>query len=238
MVIIPVAEQLRHADFFSAFVQLRLPAGSMTGVARSASITNNMNLSLKALKPEHEWAFIMGDDHVFPPDLLMRLLDLQADVAVPLCIKRAPPFELVCYREQVEDVDGYPGYLPFMPHQVPDHPFSVVAAGSAGMLVRRRVIDALTYPYFEHTDGAGSNEDLHFCAKVRSAGFEIICHPQAMLGHIGQFHVWPLWKDGQLAIMVDCGGPPGYNEVLIEDLPEHDSQVVNASSDVEKPEAG
>ena len=217
LVVIPVAENLRHTDFFSSFTQLRIPKGSMTGVAKSASITGNLNRSIQQLKPHHRWVFILGDDHIFPPTLLEQLIDLQVDVAVPLCVRRAPPFELVCYREQVEDLDGSPGYLAYMPHEIPEHPFPVLAAGSAGMLISRRVIDALDYPYFENSHGAASNEDLHFCRKVRDAGFEIVCHPKAMLGHIGQMHVWPVWKDGRLALMVDCGGPPGYNEVLIED---------------------
>jgi len=72
------------------------------------------------------------------------------------------------------------------------------AAGSAGMLVRERVLAALDDPWFAPGPGAeGLNEDLEFCRKVRAAGFQIWCDPGALLGHIAIHSVWPRWDGGR-----------------------------------------
>lgn len=221
-IVIPVADNLRHAEFFVDYSSLETPPGTKAALTRSASIIDNLNEPLRDMPAEHEWAWIMGDDHLFPSDLLMRLLDAEEDVVVPLCIKRTPPFNLVVMREEAEHLDErtgrtYPGFIPYQLAEVPDEPFTVVGAGSAGMLIRRRVLDEIGYPWFESTDGVYLNEDLTFCRKVRAAGFEIVCDPHALLGHIGQMHVWPVWHEGALAVKIDHGGPPGVNEIVIGD---------------------
>ena len=111
----------------------------------------------------------------------------------------------------------YPGYEPIGLSEVPDEIFPVVASGSAGMLIRRNVLDTIGYPYFESSDGVFLNEDLEFCRRCREAGFEIMCDPHSYLGHIGQFTVWPARYEGQLAVRIDHGGPEGKNEVWLGD---------------------
>jgi hypothetical protein len=217
---IPVSDGLRYPEFFTDYCNLVVPEGTKASMHRSASVVSNLNMSLRDMPDDHEWAWIMGDDHVFGPNILMSLLDHDADVIVPLCAKRTPPFGLVIMREEVEYYDenmkrAYPGYIPYEPHEVPGEVFPVVAAGSAGMLVRRHVIDDVGFPWFESSDGVYLNEDFEFCRKVREAGYEILCDPHLVIGHIGQMHIWPHYKDGQLMVMLDCGGPPGQNEVFI-----------------------
>lgn len=222
-IIIPISDGLRYPEFFIDYSALHVPPGTSASINRSASIVANLNHSLRTMPEEHMWAWIMGDDHVFPHDLLLKLLDHEADVVVPLCVKRTPPYQLVIYRDEADHQDEwtdriYPGYLPYDVNEVPDEPFSVVAAGSAGMLIRRNVLDAIGYPWFESSDGIYTNEDLEFCRKVRAAGFEILCDPHLYLGHIGQVHIWPYRHegfDGKLCIKLDCGGPAGMNEVYI-----------------------
>jgi hypothetical protein len=216
-VVLPISDQLRFPDFFIDYSALEVPEGTKTSINRSASIVGNLNNSLLDMPPEHEWAWFLADDHVFPSGLLMQLLDHEVDVIVPLCVKRTPPFQLVIMREETEIWNermnrNYPGFIPYKPEEVPDEVFPVVAAGTAGMLVRRHVLDKIGFPHFESTDGVYLNEDLDFCQKIRRAGFEILCDPHAYLGHIGQMHIWPARHEGQLAVKIDCGGA---NEVFL-----------------------
>lgn len=224
-IIIPISDNLRYPEFFIDYSALDVPDGTQASINRSASIVANLNASLEAMPADHEWAWLLADDHVFPNDLLMRLLDHEADIIVPLCLKRTPPFTMVIYREETGHWDelmkrDYPGYVPYACDEVPDQVFPVVAAGSAGMLIRRHVLDTIGFPYFESTDGVYQNEDLEFCRRARLHGFEILCDPHAYLGHIGQMHLWPTrLEDGTLCIKIDCGGPPGINEIFIGDRP-------------------
>ena len=141
----------------------------------------------------------MGTDHVMDFDLLQRLLSHDVDVVVPLCLKRSPPYDPVVYSHQNEQGE-YVGY-----YDLPEHGLvEVHAAGSAGMLIRRRVLDAFEDPVFE--SHGGLNEDLSFCAKVREGGFQIYCDVDARLGHISEISVWPeLRDDGEWGISLHLG---------------------------------
>jgi hypothetical protein len=139
-----------------------------------------------------EWVWIIGDDHVFDPDILMRLLSHEVDVVVPLCFTRRPPYVPVVYSGQNEQ--GH--YI--VNHDLPEHGLvEIHAAGSAGMLVRKHVLDALEDPWFRPSpDAQGMNEDLYFCEKVREAGFSIFCDVDTPLGHIAvPVIIWPQYRE-------------------------------------------
>jgi hypothetical protein len=178
----------RYSDFVLALMHQTLPPGSKMVWTRGADVVGNMNQMVRGMVGE--WLWILGDDHVFDGNLLQRLLVHDVDVVVPLCLKRLPPYDPVVYSHQNED-GLYVGYTDLPAHGlVPVH-----AAGSAGMLVKRYVFDALTEPMFE--SHGGLNEDLTFCAKVREAGFQIWCDVDSTIGHIGQVSVWPKWHEGE-----------------------------------------
>src|SRR6266498_2105759 len=145
------------------------PPGSKLLWTKGVDIVGNMNTMVREMRGE--WLWILGDDHVMDPDLLQRLLARNVDVVVPLCLKRSPPYDPVVYSHQNE-LGEYVGA---------DLPSSglveVHAAGSAGMLVSRRVLAELEDPVFE--SHGGLNEDLTFCAKARDAGFRIWCDVDA-----------------------------------------------------------
>ena len=228
LIVLPIGSRSIYPEFFIDYQNLtagHVPPGTVTSIRQSGSVVENLNSSLKQMQPHHQFAFIMGDDHRFAPDLLIRLLEHDKDVVVPLGVRRVPPFLLGIFKEEAEFWDeglqrDYPGYLPYNPDEVPDELFTVVASGSAGMLVRRPVLDAIGFPWFESSDGVFLNEDLEFCRRVRALGYDIWCDPHALLGHIGQMAVWPHWFDHPtegrtLVIKIDHGGNDGENEVLL-----------------------
>lgn len=244
-IVLPVADLMRYSEFFIDAMNLGalggIPPGSGLAIRRSGSVVENINGALHDMPDDHEWAFIMGDDHRFSHDMLVQLLEAQEDVIVPLCMRRTPPFTLVQFGEESEFFDerlgrSYPGYKPLAFDQVPDHVFEVVASGSAGMVVRRHVLDAVGYPYFESSDGVFLNEDLEFCRKVRALGFKIMCDPHAYLGHVGQMTIWPSRYEGNVVARIDHGGPPGHNEVVLgQKAPSVPAQAPDEALAVERP---
>lgn len=189
-------ELTRYADFSIALMHHQTPPGSKLIWTKGVDVVGNMNRMVDGM--EGDWLWVLGDDHVFDFDLLNRLLAHDVDIVVPLCLKRNPPYDPVVYSGQNEK-DEYIGYT-----DLPESGLvEVHAAGSAGMLIRRRVFDALSDPVFEAYGGL--NEDLTFCAKAREAGFTIWCDVEARLGHIGILCVWPIWVDGEWKIQLQLG---------------------------------
>lgn len=174
-------ETTRFADFSIALLHLLRPDGTKLRWAKGGDIVRNCNQLVAST--EGDWLWMVGDDHIFDPDIVLRLLAHNVDVVAPLCLKRTAPFDPVVYDRMNEDGK----------YEYADLPASglveVFAAGNAGMLVRRRVLDALGPDPFERRGTQG--EDLTFCEKVRDAGFRIHCDTDTPLGHIGLMHVWP-----------------------------------------------
>lgn len=192
-IITPNAGSLPHIEFVRDLLALDAPEGTEYLFPSSGSVVQNLN---RALQGEFAWAWLLAPDHRFHPDLLTRLLAREADVVVPLCVKRSPPHQLVIGDEtSVRDTSTgreYPAYTPLALDRVPDTPFTVEIAGSAGLLVRKHVLDAIGFPYFESSDGLYLNEDVVFSQRVRRAGFQILCDPHAHLAHIASVPVWPI----------------------------------------------
>jgi hypothetical protein len=231
VIVLPIGSRSIMPDFFIDFCNLtagHVPPGTATSIHQSGSIVENINLGLASMQPEHEWAMVIGDDHRMSPDLVVKLLEADKDIVVPLCIRRVPPFMFGIFAEETEYYDerlgrSYPGYKPYQMEDIPtDELFPVVASGSAGMMIKRRVLDDVGFPWFESSDGVFLNEDLEFCRKVRAVrserapdGYEIWCDPSIRMGHIGQMTVWPHEHEGRMVVKIDHGGPDGMNEVLL-----------------------
>lgn len=187
-------ELSRFSTFFQSLlsVMATLPPGSGLTWAKGVDICGACNSIIRHMvQNDHEYVWMMGDDHAFESDIVKRLMAHDVDVIVPHCLKRYPPWHPVVYSHQNEE--GW-----YVKADLPEKGLTKIhAAGSAGMLIKRRVIEALADPWFDPSpDAAGLNEDLHFCQKVREAGFDIYCDPQVPLGHISVHTVLPIWADG------------------------------------------
>jgi GT2 family glycosyltransferase len=176
----------RYADFCAALTILGKPDGTRLIWTKSVDVVGNCNTICRNYKGD--WVWFIGDDHVFNPDLIIRLLEHEVDVVVPLCLKRTPPYDPVVYGRQ--NMKGE-----YVGADLPETGLTeIYAAGSAGMLVRREVFEAIDDPWFE--SHGGLNEDLTFCAKIRAAGFKIWCDVDTLLGHMANHTVWPAYRDG------------------------------------------
>jgi hypothetical protein len=171
-------------------------------------VTGNLNEACRRTKGD--WLWQTADDHIWEPDIIRRLEAHKVDVVVPHCLKRTPGFEPVLYGSSNGDV-----------HQLAQIPeqglFEVHAAGTAGMLIRKHVLDEIGDPWFE-TYGK-QNEDLMFCRKLREHGFTIWCDPSVLLGHIALTCVYPCWIEGEgWGVDMDLGGENGDQRVLMRRL--------------------
>jgi hypothetical protein len=186
-------ELSRYSIFSMALLNLLSYSGElvshfdwMTG----SNVTGNCNDL--ARRRQGDWLWLIGDDHVFHPSLLERLVMHDVDVVVPHCLQRAAPYPQVIY--EGEDHDASEQGTHILHTALPeDELIEIYASGQAGMLIKSYVLEAIGEPYFE-TYGK-QNEDLEFCRKIRKAGFKIHCDTGALLGHIAQVIVWPQWHE-------------------------------------------
>lgn len=195
--------ELWHADFSMAMLHHQAPPDTKLIATKSVDIVGNMNSMVRGMRGE--WLWVLGTDHVMDFDLCRKLLDELArpevDIVFPVCLKRSPPYDPVIYSHQNEDGD-YVGYTNLPTRGL--HP--VWAAGSAGMMVKRWVLEKIggeNGPWF-WSEG-GLNEDLSFCAAARDIGARLWVRTDALLGHISQVSIWPEVRDGEWGMSMHLG---------------------------------
>ena len=215
-VALPTSEIGRFMLFTISLAGTIQPEGSRIYAAASANVTENLNSVVRQMLPEEKWLWVLGDDHVWPNDTLQVLLQEmdahpEADLMVPLVTKRNPPWHLVLYHtlEGQCNEDGIQLLRPYTYEEVPkEGVFEVDAAGSAGMLIRREVLDAIGDPWFNSTpDREGRqvimNEDITFCLRARELGFRLFATTAATMGHLGIFNVRPVHREGRWGALTE-----------------------------------
>lgn len=222
-IIVACAIQPRYYEFTMALEGLRVPAGTKCILERSCDITQNFNKGLKTL--EGEWAWFMGDDHWFEPDSLIKLLDHNVNVVVPIAPCKVPPWmpcimhgpgEGKVWEEDMplydwDELSGH-GLLP-----LPVGDF----IGQAGMLVRKPVLDKIGYPWFKcgQLDPGRLQEDMMFCRELQQLGETIYVDQDFVLDHYFicgvttrrhyEKHVPALKFGGQVVVLP--GAKPAFN---------------------------
>jgi hypothetical protein len=210
---LPTGEIGRFTLFTVSLAATKQPADTHLSVTASASVVENLNTVIRQLRAEDEWVWIIGDDHVWEADCLTRLLAVidenpEIDVLVPLVTKRNPPWHLVVFRDAGTYQDGVPQWEPLAWEEIPSSGvFEVDAAGSAGMLIRREVLDAVGEPWFANSDGTILNEDVLFCRRARELGYTIYATADVVMGHLGIFNVRPLHRDGRWGALTEFSSP-------------------------------
>lgn len=207
MAVVVGGDLARYHAFTLAMTRLRLPRGSNLVWARNLSISMALNDAIETMPPDHDWLWLMGDDHFFPDDMLFRLLqrmyEWDCKIVAPMCFKHSAPFEWVMYRA------GDDGTLAaYRSDEVPQHGlFRVDACGSAGMLVRREVLDEMGSPWFKQTNEFVPNEDIVFCQRAKELGYDIWVDLDQPLGHVGTKVVTPFFNEngGGWGITIDLG---------------------------------
>lgn len=172
---------------------------------RFASLAASLNFIGKAfLATSAEWLFLLNDDHIYPPDTLLRLLSHDKDFVTAIYLKKQIPFEPILYDRFDENgqmlgkvFKSYEGGL------VP-----IVGCGDGGLLIKRRVLETIKYPWWEMSSPESPDlitQDLIFCKKVREAGFEMWADLDAWIGHLAIMPIFPERKDGKWSTVIMSG---------------------------------
>ena len=174
--------------------QLDLPPGSKKLHQVGLELAHNINQGLAQMTGD--WAFLMGDDHVFGVGLLVHMLDRMAegdlDVLVPLVLRKYPPYANVLYGPPLRMPDGHSELGP-VDLLGKTGLVEVHAAGDAGMLIHKRVLERLEKPWFRVGQYKPDHyqEDISFCERVRQVDCRVWCDTTVAMGHIAQVTVWP-----------------------------------------------
>lgn len=180
---IPVGALGRYWQLYASLDTLHVPQGTELMFAEGVNVAYNLNKIIREMKGE--WLWVMGDDHRFKDDMLMKLLGHEVDVVVPVCSRRGVPFQTVLYKYASLDATAYMTYSwDELSNDYPNGGLAVVeAAGSAGMLIRKVVLEQIGDPWFVWYEEKVS-EDVGFCLKARKAGFNIYADLDQTLPHI------------------------------------------------------
>lgn len=174
----------RFADFSHSCLGVKLPPDWHYETVKNYSCAQACNY-LAAERFQGERLLLMGDDHNFPRDLIARLEVHDVDIVAPFVLNRRAPFEPCMVR------DDYP-YWP----EGPPGLIEVDETGTAGMLIHRRVFEALDFPYFRDgwIDGELMSDDTFFCRKARAAGFKIHVDTSVPMSHMAVLDVMPIYE--------------------------------------------
>ena len=232
-------ELARFPHFTHSMLHLLRPSGTTIEMHCGLNVAANFNAGVRRMlaNPLLQWAWIMGDDHEFDQTTLLRMLDRDVDLLVPLVVRRQPPFIPVLFKVPVEG--GPKGqFPPFRWDELPPHGLigpahGLYVAGSAGMLIRRRVLEAMRDPWFE-VGLAGMdllNEDVYFCQKAQEAGFAIYADMDVQLDHWTPMSLRPIRTDeGDWTVAINLGCelqvalPPYFLRQLMQTVKEESTE--------------
>lgn len=177
-----------YAEFALSLGRLELPKDWQVYGALNYDLTHARNFMVENFQGEMLW--LMDDDHTFAPDILKRLIAHGKDIVGPLVLGRRTPFPTSArVDDEPLDRDAPPGL------------YEVDYAGGAGLLIHRRVFEAIEPPWFwngrldPEDSSSHLSDDYYFCKKAREAGFSIYCDTSLLMGHMTVTTLLPEWKD-------------------------------------------
>lgn len=218
--VISADDQVRYHHLLLSLDSLQVPNGSKLLFANSCNAARNTNNLVKLMleDPAMEWLWIMGDDHCFESDTLMRLLDHEKDCIMPLTPRRVFPHDSVIWKEFIPE-EGVTVWYTWEEISAFKEPFPVAAGGTAGLLVKRRVFERMRSPWFQLAKFFPDDmqEDVYFTWKANLMGHTVFCDPSIPMGHITNAVMFPKrGADGQIGVAANLNGfrqwvvPPGY----------------------------
>lgn len=195
-VIVPASSLARYSEFWLALEGLVVPYGTRLVCMRGADIPHQFNEGIRHMSGD--WCWFLGDDHTFEPDVLIKLLDRQVDVVMPVVPRRDPPFVPVLMHGPLTTYMSRYNWseLPITGlFRLPKDD----SAGQAGCLVRKTVLDQLGDPWFEGgkiTPGR-LMEDMYFIQRLHNLNIPIYIDCDLTFGHIANITVQPFKHEGR-----------------------------------------
>jgi hypothetical protein len=177
---VPTAEMARRAAFYDYYHALQLPMGALATFVHGQSIAYNRNKIVEqALENGCSHIFMLDDDTVFDPDILIRLLCHNVDLVTGLMLMRDYPHKPLIFSRFVGGaaehifLNGQSGLIP------------IAASGLGCVLIKTKVFSKLEEPFFRYgeLDSDGLGEDLGFFKRVQDIGLQHYCDLDALVGH-------------------------------------------------------
>lgn len=213
-VVIPAASLARYNEFWMSVEGLQVPHGTKLIAARGADIPHQLNEGIRRM--EGEWIFILGDDHVFQPDLLLKLLAHEKDVVLPVVPRRDHPFYPCILHGPVR-----PMMEPYQWSELPINDLYQLprwdSAGQAGAVVKKSVLDQLGDPWFEGgklTPGR-LMEDMYFIQRLHELEIPIFVDCEQTLPHIANITIKPRVHEGRWYVGYDSKTGPVLWDALV-----------------------
>lgn len=225
--VIAGSEVGRYNHLSISMAGLEVPAGTRYMESWSCNPARNCNslVDLMLKDPQMQWLWIMGDDHCFDPDTLLRLLAHDVDCVVPLTPRRTFPYDPVVWRDFDPDRRLNRWFTWNEIEKFGEKLFPIAAGGSAGLLVKRRVFEKMPRPWFQigWSEKDELQEDVFFTWQANKHGFQVYCDPSIPLGHIITTVMFPKHTpEGRIGVAANLNGhkqfiiPPGHTAVQNE----------------------
>lgn len=181
MLAIPCHRDLpvQSAEAIFAMAHEGLPLGSAVVWSYGPStIAANRNRLVKTLLrnpriQDLDWICMCDSDALPKRNTILKLLGRNVDVVGALYCIREPPYKF-----------GFGAPLDPVPEpMLLEGLLEVEWVGTHCLLIRRRVLERLKEPWFDHF-GPGYGEDVYFCRKARRAGFHVFVDLDVEVGHM------------------------------------------------------
>jgi hypothetical protein len=203
-VVLITGELVRYASSLQHLSRLAVPNRSMEIWRTGVLVAENLNRALDSVMavPEAAWVWLMGDDHTYADETVLRLLDRQVDVVATLCLNRVPPmdpFILSAEHGRMKHLEELPtsGLYKLGPGET---------CGDAGLLIRRNVLEALERPFYNRLRTGGFKaDDQAFTRKIQDAGFPVYVDLDTRIGHLTPVAVEPVVHGGQWHVRLSAG---------------------------------
>ena len=128
-----------------------------------------------------EFLIFIDSDMSFSPESVSRLIKHaereDVDIVSGLCFRKVPKYEPCFFWKTPDHTPGY-----YQRFDWPKELFEVDAVGSAFVLIKKKVFEAIPFPWYEYTNFL--SEDLNFCRKAKENGFKIWVDPDLRIGHL------------------------------------------------------
>jgi len=203
-------EIYRYATSVQAYGALKVPPDCTVNWQCGALVATGLNRAIaEALSnPSHQWVWIMGDDHAYQDMCVLNLLDRGKDVIAPLCLSRVPPLDPFIAIWKGGEKVGVKRLID-LPCAT-DTPLYKLGdgetCGDAGMLIRRHVLEAIDYPWYEtRRTGSLGADDQEFVRRMIAAGYEVWLDLENVLGHTTPITISPIRKETGWSIRLDAG---------------------------------
>jgi len=195
LIAIPCSWEYMHVAFVKSFFELRKFNWTYGVWGRAQLDTMRNEMVEECLKGDYTHLFMLDADMVYPPDTIVQLLLSDVDIVAGFSARRIPPhIPLFFVDSKAEDSSeceylcdaGFPAGKPGL--------YEVKAIGSAGMLIKRKVLESIEPPYFSFSErtpeGKQVGEDVYFCIKARKAGFKVYCRTDLPYVHLVTNGIW------------------------------------------------